>query len=222
MKILLVEDDKKIATNIKRFLQFSENWTVDIAATLQEAEKKLEKNKYDFVILDVMLPDWESYHLARQIKKRDLLLPIIFLTAKGELEDKLSWFDSGGDDYITKPFEMAELVARVKAILSRYGVRDNIVLANGRTLDLTQNKVVSDHWELSLNKTQSAILKYMLSQAGKIANRTDLIEYVWGEDAIWDQKSDQKLDVYMANLRKILGEWAIETIKGVWYKILLK
>ncbi len=222
MKILLVEDDSWIANNIKNFLTLSEGWSVDIAPTLNEAAQKLSESKYDFVILDVMLPDGESYSLAQEIKKTNSLLPIIFLTAKGELEDKLSGFDSWGDDYITKPFEMAELVARIKAILSRYGIRENIVLANWNVVDLLQNKIVTSKGEFSLNKTQLAILKYLISQAGKVVNRTDLIEYVWGEDAIWDQKADQKLDVYMANLRKILGEGAIETVKGVWYKILLK
>ena len=222
MKILLVEDDIVIAKNIKNFLEFSEGWKVDIAYTLNEAVKKISHSRYDFIILDVMLPDGESYSFAQQLKKIDSLVPIIFLTAKGELEDKLLWFDSWGDDYITKPFEMAELVARIKAILSRYGIRDNVMLANGNIIDLMQNKVISNKWEFSLNKTQLAILKYLLSQAGKVTNRTDLIEYVWGEDAVWDKKADQKLDVYIANLRKILGEGVIETIKGVWYKILLK
>jgi len=216
MKILLLEDEKQIAENIKEYLKIKMWWEVNIAWTIKEAKKKIEDNYYDILLFDVMLPDGESYELANEIKKTYDDLPIIFLTAKWELEDKLLGFDSGGDDYITKPFELDELIARIQTIAKRFGIWTlNIKWVD---LDLENRKVSKDWEEIKLNKTEFSILEYLVSNRWKIVERTDLIDYVWGEE-LFDEKVDRKLDVYIANIRKKLGKDFIETIKGVWYKV---
>jgi DNA-binding response OmpR family regulator len=216
MKILLLEDEKQIAENIKEYLKLKMWWKVDIAWTIKEAEEKIEDNYYDILLFDVMLPDGESYELANEIKKTYDDLPIIFLTAKWELEDKLLGFDSGGDDYITKPFELDELIARIQTIAKRFGIWTlNIKWVD---LDLENRKVSKDWEEIKLNKTEFSILEYLVSNRWKIVERTDLIDYVWGEE-LFDEKVDRKLDVYIANIRKKLGKDFIETIKWVGYKV---
>jgi two-component system alkaline phosphatase synthesis response regulator PhoP len=164
-----------------------------------------------------MLPDGESYQLAKEIKKIYDDVPIIFLTAKWELEDKLLWFNSWGDDYITKPFEIDELIARIQAIVKRFWIWS----LNIKWVDINlDNKVIKRDWqEVKLNKTEILILEYLLSNKGKIVERSDLIYYVWWESAIWDGKVDRKLDVYIANIRKKLWKNFIETVKGVGYKV---
>ena len=122
MKILLLEDEKDIAENIKEYLKLKMWWDVDIIWTIKEAKQKIEDNYYDVLLFDVMLPDGESYELANEIKKVYDGLPVIFLTAKWELEDKLYGFDSWWDDYITNPFELGELIARIQAVAKRYWI----------------------------------------------------------------------------------------------------
>jgi len=216
MKILLLEDEKQIAENIKEYLKLKVGYDLDIAWTIQDAKQKIEDNYYDILLFDVMLPDGESYDLANEIKQTYDDLPIIFLTAKWELEDKLYGFDSWWDDYITKPFELDELIARIQAIAKRFWIGNLTV--KWVDIDLDKRKVFKNNEEIKLWKTEWLILDYLLSNKWKIVSRTDLIEYVWWDD-LFDEKVDRKLDVYMANIRKKLGKDFIETIKGVGYKV---
>ncbi len=217
MKILLLEDDGQIANNIKKYLNLKMNYDVDIAFTIKEAKQKIDQISYDVLLFDVMLPDWESYDLANEIKQRTENIPIIFITAKWELEDKLYGFDSGWDDYITKPFELDELIARINAVAKRYWLGK--FHYKWLDIDLDKRKVIKSWQEIYLNKTEFAILKYLLVNKWKVVEKTQLIDYVWWEDALWDWKVDRKLDVYIANLRKKLWKDFVETVKWVWYKV---
>ena len=216
MQILLLEDEKEIAENIKEYLSLKMWWKVNIAGTISQAKNQIEDKYYDILLFDVMLPDGESYDLAHNIKNTYDDLPIIFLTAKWELDDKLNWFDSWWDDYITKPFELDELIARIQVIAKRFWIWNLTI----KWVDIdTENKKVLKNWEeVKLNKTEWLILDYLLSNKAKIVERTDLIEYIWW-DELFDKKVDRKLDVYIANIRKKLGKDFIETIKWIWYKI---
>jgi len=217
MKILLLEDEPEIAKNIKTYLEIKEKYDVDIAKSIKEAKEKIKNNYYDILLFDVMLPDGESYELAKQIKENYNDLPIIFLTAKWELEDKLYWFDSWGDDYLTKPFELDELIARIKAIWKRFWIQTTKI--KWIIINPEKRKVIKNNKEIKLNKTEFHIISYLLSNKWKIVERSDLISYLWWEDALWDSKADAKLDVYIANIRKKLWKDFIETIKWVWYKL---
>ena len=216
MKILLLEDEKDITENIKEYLKLKMWWKTDIAWTIQEAKQQIEKNYYDILLFDVMLPDGESYELANDIKRTYDDLPIIFLTAKWDLEDKLNWFDSGWDDYITKPFELDELIARIQVIAKRFWIWQlNIKWVD---LDLDNKKALKKRKEIKLNKTEWLILDYLIPNKSKIVERTDLIEYIWWND-IFNKKVDRKLDVYITNIRKKLWKDFIETIRWIGYKI---
>jgi len=162
------------------------------------------------------LPDGESYELANEIKKTYDDLPIIFLTAKWELEDKLYGFDSWWDDYMTKPFELDELIARIQAVAKRYWIWSLTIKWVG--IDTENKKITKDGQEIKLNKTEWLILDYLISNRSKVVTRSELIEYLWWDD-LFDEKLDRKLDVYIANIRKKLWKDFIETIKGVGYKI---
>lgn len=216
MKILLLEDNKDISENIKEYIQLKKTWDIDTAYSIKEAQEKIDKNNYDFLIFDVMLPDGESYELANKVKEKKNI-PIIYLTAKAELEDKLLWFQTWWDDYITKPFELQELIVRIETIAKRFGMWT--LLIDWIQIDL-ENKTIKKDWkDIHLNKTEWSILQILLKNRWKIIERVDLLEEIWWEESIWDKKNDKKLDVYIANIRKKLDKNLIETIKWIWYKI---
>lgn len=216
MKILLLEDNKDISENIKEYIQLKKTWDIDTAYSIKEAQEKIDKNNYDFLIFDVMLPDGESYELANKVKEKKNI-PIIYLTAKAELEDKLLWFQTWWDDYITKPFELQELIVRIETIAKRFGMWT--LLIDWIQIDL-ENKTIKKDWkDIHLNKTEWFILQILLKNRWKIIERVDLLEEIWWEESIWDKKNDKKLDVYIANIRKKLDKNLIETIKWIWYKI---
>ena len=216
MRILLLEDEKDISDNIKEYIQIKKSWNIDTVYSIKEAKEKYIKNNYDLLIFDVMLPDGESYELANKIKE-NYDIPIIFLTAKAELEDKLLGFQTWWDDYITKPFELQELIVRIETIAKRFWIWP--LQIQEIHIDL-ENKTIKKDWKtIHLNKTEWGILQILLKNRWKIIERTDLLEYVWWEESIWDKKHDKKLDVYIANIRKKLNKNLIETIKWIWYKI---
>jgi len=216
MNILLLEDKKDISDNIKEYIEIKKSWKIDTAYTIKEAKEKYESNNYDLLVFDVMLPDGESYELANKIKKH-FDTPIIFLTAKAELEDKLLGFQTWWDDYITKPFELQELIVRIETIAKRFWIWP--LQIQGIHIDL-ENKTMKKDWKIiHLNKTEWLILQILLENRWKIIERANLLEYVWWEESIWDKKNDKKLDVYIANIRKKLNKDLIETVKWIWYKI---
>ena len=216
MNILLLEDNKDISDNIKEYIEMKKSWNIDTAYTIKESNEKYKQNNYDLLIFDVMLPDGESYKLANKIKEH-FDTPIIYLTAKAELEDKLLGFQTWWDDYITKPFELQELIARIETIAKRFWIWP--LQIQGMHIDL-ENKTIKKDWKLiHLNKTEWLIFEILIKNKWKIIERIELLEYVWWEESIRDKKNDKKLDVYIANIRKKLNKSMIETVKWIWYKI---
>jgi len=216
MNILLLEDNKDISDNIKEYIKLKKSWDVDTAYNIKQAKEEFKKNDYDLLVFDIMLPDGESYDFANKIKEH-FDIPIIYLTAKAELEDKLLWFQTWWDDYITKPFELQELIARIEVIAKRFWIWP--LQINWIHIDL-ENKNIKRNWKhIYLNKTEWLIIEILLKNRWKILERTDLLEKIWWEESIWDKKNDKKLDVYIANIRKKLDKDIIETIKWVGYKI---
>ncbi len=214
MKILLIEDNKTIAQNIKKYLEI-EWFEVLLAENGLYGLEVARKNSFDIILLDLMLPGMDGIEICKQLKK-DIDTPIIMTTAKWQLEDKLEWFDVGADDYLVKPFDLEELLARIKVLNKRIGNRSIFDKWNLR-IDLEAKKILKNNKEMKLTIKEFNILEILLDNIGIAISRTEIIEELrWGDSLFeWDGK----LDVYISNIRKKLWKNLIETVKGFGYKI---
>ncbi len=215
MKILLVEDNKTIGNNIKKYLELEHNEVMRAENGLYAFEL-LKHHEFDVIVLDLMLPGMDGITLCKTIRKTQATTPIIMTTAKWELDDKLEWFACGADDYIVKPFDLKELDARINAIVKRVPTKDTLEYKNIR-LDRDQKKIFRNNKEIKITLKEFQIIEYLLERKGRSVSRTEIIEEIWGNDQIFEE--DAKLDVYISNLRKKLGKTLIETIKGFGYQV---
>jgi DNA-binding response OmpR family regulator len=214
-KILLVEDNQQIAKNIKTYVELEEGREV---ATSYDGEKGLmmaKMHEYDLIFLDLMLPgiDGKSFCQAIRTVKN---IPIIIITAKSQLEDKLELFDLGADDYLVKPFDLEELLARAKALLRR-GIMSSLFQYEDIAVDLQKKEAKKAGKGVHLTLKEFQILELLIQNKGRTLSRTDIITELWGDDAVWE--SDNKLDVYISTIRKKLHKNIITTVKGYGYCI---
>lgn len=214
MNILLVEDNKTIATNIQKYLEL-EHFQVDVSYDGEEWLQKAKRKSYDIILLDIMLPKLNGMLVCQKIRTKSEV-PIIMLTAKGQLEDKVEWFGCGADDYLVKPFDLDELLLRIKAIMKRKNKFDSFVFGDIEVV-LPTRKVLKKGKEVHLSIKEFYVLAYLIKNYGSVVSRTDIIEYVWWGKAIWEETNT--LDVYIANLRRKLDKRLITTIKWYGYKI---
>lgn len=201
MKILLVEDEPKVADFIRIGLEES-NYTVDVAHDGLEAEKLEAGNQYSLYILDIIIPYISGLELCRRFKERQPGIPVIMLTALGTTEDKLSGFDSGADDYLVKPFEFRELLARVKALLKRSdltGTAPNSIKVADLELDLDKKVALRGGAEIKLTAKEFQLLEYFMRNRGRVLSRNDIAEKVWDINYQFDTNV---VDVYVNFLRK--------------------
>ena len=210
-KILLIEDNRDISDNIKEYLEL-EDFIIDRAFDWEEWIDKALLKKYDLILLDLMLPKIDGLTIARKITKK-IDTPIIMITAKDSIEDKLTWFENWAIDYIVKPFDLRELEARIKARLKQW---HSIIEYNNIIIDLEKREFLKDNQKVKITTKEYLIFEYLYNNKDKVVTRTDIIEYVWWESELFD--ADWKLDVYISNLRKKLDKKIIETIKWVGYK----
>src|SRR3989338_11651564 len=182
MRILVVEEEKKIADFIKRGLK-EEGYAVDVAYDGQEGHLLAKTNPYDLILLDLMLPKIDGLSLCRRIKGEGVLAPVIILTAKGTVKDKVEGLDSGADDYLTKPFAFEELLARVRAILRKKDASMPTKLqVNDLVLDLYTHKVTRAGKEIALTAKEYSLLEYLMRNTSVIVTRTMISEHVWDID----------------------------------------
>ena len=214
MNILLIEDNQQIAQNIVQYLAL-EHITVDHSGDGREWLSLALQGHYDLILLDVMLPGLDGIQVAQHIRAQREV-PILMITAKGQLEDKLQWFDSWADDYLVKPFDLEEMLVRIKAILRRKNQFDRFVFKDIEVY-LPSRKVTKQGEEINLTIKEFYVLEMLLKNYGLAVSRADIIEYVWWGEAVWEETD--KLDVYIANLRKKLDKDLIQTIKWYGYKI---
>lgn len=214
MKVLIIEDNKAIAENIQKYLAL-ENIESKVAHHGMFGLEIAKKQDFDVIILDLMLPGIDGIQICKQLKQiKDI--PIIMATAKGELEDKLEGFEVGADDYLVKPFDLEELVARLRALTQRVQ-KNNIFTIWNLNIDLEAKVIHRKDKKILLPIKEFTLLELLLVNKGIAISRTEIIEEIRGEDTIF--KNDGKLDVYISNLRKKLGKNFITTVKGFWYKI---
>ena len=228
-KILLVEDDFNLGIVVQDFLSI-EGYTVHLARDGKEGLKQFNKNTYDVCLLDVMLPEKDGYESAEDIRKIDKEIPIIFLTAKSLPEDKVKGFKSGGDDYITKPFNNEEFLLRIKAVLRRANndsleensQEDGIFNVGKFSVDCNNLKLKKGEESRKLTKREAAILKLLIENKNKVIERGLVLNLIWGDDNYFNGRS---LDVFITKLRKYLKEdesISINNIHGVGFKLEVK
>lgn len=220
-RILVIEDESKIA----RFLELElkhEGYEVEIAYDGRSGLERAEKNDIDLIVLDLMLPLMSGIEVCRRIRKFSDL-PIIMLTAKDDISDKVTGLDSGADDYVTKPFAIEELLARIRVALKRKAMsaKENFgeTITSGKLiLNKIQHKVTYDGEEVFLSKKEYDLLLYLMENKGIVLDREKLIEHVWGYDFVGDTNVT---DVYIRYLRSKIdqkyGVSYIKTIRGVGY-----
>ena len=215
-KILVVEDDNQIQELIVEFLS-SQDYDVDVANDGVEGYEKFKENKYDLVILDVMMPRLDGHALCKMIRNLDKEVSIIFLTALGDEESEIKGFDLKADDYISKPFSFNIVSKRVEAVLRRKQKEekeDTILEFEGLKLDLQTFKSYIDNEEIELTLKEFNILKLMINSYPTVVSREKLIEKIWGYEYFGDTRV---IDAHMKNIRKKIKKDYIKTIKGVGY-----
>ena len=218
MRILVVEDEKKVASFIKRGLE-EERYSVDLAADGEEGLYMAETNPYDLILMDLMLPKMDGLSVIRELRKKGVETAVLCLTAKDTVDDIVSGLDSGSDDYLTKPFAFAELLARVRALVRR-GSKDRG--AEIRFADLRLDPVAHKVWrgtrEIELTAKEYALLEYLMRNPNQVLTRTMIAEHVW--DYTFDSFTNI-IDVYVNYLRKKIDKdfdkKLIHTVRGVGY-----
>jgi DNA-binding response OmpR family regulator len=218
MRVLIAEDEKKIADFIKRGLK-EEGYAADVAGTGPEALALAEENPYDLLLLDVMLPGLDGVAVCASLRASGFAAPILMLTAKDRVEDKVKGLDSGANDYLTKPFAFEELLARVRALLRAKPADQSALLSAGEIeLDLAAHKARLAGKELDLSAKEFSLLEYLVRNKGKIVTRTMIAEHVW--DINFDTGTNV-IDVYINYLRRKLerspSKKVIQTVRGKGY-----
>jgi len=214
MKLLLIEDDKKIVSFLKRGLN-EDGFKLDIAQNAEDGEYLAIQNNYDVIILDWMLPDGDGLEILQKIRK-EKSTPIIMLTAKDKLKDKLSGLRNGADDYITKPFEYDELVARIEVLYRRNFTTSNIVKLQDLKIDLTNKIVTKNNSQIKLTKKEYELFVFLLKNKNNFIS-TDMIE-----NDLWNNEkyiNSNVISVTIYHLRQKIGKDIIKSSKGFGYKI---
>jgi len=218
MRILIVEDEKKVASFIKKGLE-EEYFSVDTAYNGKDGLVLASTEEYDLIILDVMIPFMDGITLTKELRKRKILTPILLLTVKDAVNDKVEGLDSGADDYLTKPFAFEELTARVRALLRRVETQKSSVLtAADLKVDLISHSVTRNNNEIILTQKEFSILEYLLRNKNRIVSRMKLIEHVY--DYHFDTETNV-IDVYINKLRTKIDyghdKKLIHTVRGSGY-----
>jgi DNA-binding response OmpR family regulator len=227
VKVLLAEDDKNLGTILKSYLE-AKGYPSTLCINGEDAFLEFNKNDYDFCIVDVMMPVKDGFTLAKEIRNIDKKVPILFLTAKSMQEDKLKGFEIGADDYLTKPFSMEELLARMEAILRR-SVNDERNSPEGDTFTLgkmqfnfvRQTLSMGDE-EVKLTSKEAALLKLLCQNLNEVVDRSLALNKIWYDDSYFNARS---MDVYITKLRKYLKmDPAVELINvhGVGFKLVTR
>lgn len=220
MRVLLVEDDTRMAAALRRGLK-ADGIAVDIAARGEEALGAARATDFDAVVLDVMLPGQDGFETCRRMRADGLWMPIIMLTARDAVEDRVRGLDEGADDYLTKPFSLAELLARLRALVRRGPVERPAVLAVGNLqLDPAAHQAWRGEEELRLSGREFALLETFMRRPGQVLSQLQLLDAVW--DLGYEQRSNV-VEVYVRYLREKIdrpfGIESLETVRGLGYRL---
>jgi len=216
MKLLIVEDDLLLREGLVLAMN-GEGYALDCATTAAEADALIESGEYGMIILDLGLPDKDGATLLRQWRRRSISTPVLILTARDALEDRVNGLDSGADDYLVKPFALAELQARTRALIRRYqGQSDNLLQHDDLMLNLQTQQVLLQDQPVEITPKEFALLTRLMMRIGQTVHRETLQQdiYSWQDDP-----GSNTLEVHIHNLRRKLGKDRIKTVRGVGYRL---
>lgn len=220
MRLLIVEDDRKVGAFLQKGLR-EEQYAVDICRDGKEALYCAQVNTYDVIILDIMLPGMDGFTICSKLRQSNIITPIIMLTAKDALEDKITGLSDGADDYMTKPFSFEELLARIRALLRRnQDYKTSVLKVRDLELDPWWRKVTRSGRDIVLTGKEYALLEYLMRNRGRIVTQSMIIEHVW--DMNYEGTSNI-VNVYINHLRKKIDndftKKLIHTVRGHGYRI---
>lgn len=223
MRLLILEDDEALARAIDKGMR-RQGYAVDIAFDGEEGFELLQINQYDLLILDLNLPSLDGLEIARRVRSSQPGLLILMLTARARLRDRVAGLDLGADDYLTKPFHMHELLARVRALLRRdMRVRETLLHCGDLKLDPASRTVWLDNRRLDLTRKEFGILQYLMSRPGEVVSQEMLLEHVWNNEV---DSFTNVVPVHIGSLRRKVGDCArdphyIETVIGQGYRLVI-
>jgi len=222
MKILIIEDELRIVESIKKGLELN-GYAVDYTTDATEGYDLAQSEDYGLIILDLLLPGMSGYDVCQKLREEKNHTPIIILTAKDQLEDKLKGFELGADDYLTKPFAFEELLARVKALIRRpKSIVEQVIKVRNLTLNTNTFEVKRSGRSITLSNKEYAILTYLMENPGKILSKDQIIHHIWNYE---DEVLPNTVEVFIRNLRLKLDapfkkeKPMIKTVRGFGYKI---
>jgi DNA-binding response OmpR family regulator len=215
-RILIVEDETRLASFLEKGLR-ANGYSTKVAPDGESARRLADDAEFDLVILDLGLPDIDGLTVLRELRDRGVGLPVVILTARDELSDKVEGLDAGGDDYVTKPFGLEELLARVRVRLRSDAEREPTVLEVGRVaLDLRTRRATVDGRTVELTAREFTMLETLMRHSDQVLSREQLLSHVWGYDY---EPGSNVVEVYVGYLRRKLGESVIETARGMGYRL---
>jgi two-component system OmpR family response regulator len=220
MRVLLVEDKVKLAAILARGLR-KEGLSADVATTGEEALWMVASTPYDAVILDVMLPGIDGFETCRRLRAEEVWAPVLMLTARESIDDRVAGLDSGADDYLTKPFSLRELLARLRALIRRGATeRPTVLIVGDLRLDPAARRVWRGDEEIVLSRKEFALLEALMRRSGQVLSRLDLLE------AAWDQSYENRSNIVDAYVRRLRGKIdrpfradTLETVRGTGYRL---
>jgi two-component system, OmpR family, response regulator len=220
MRVLVVEDDPKMAALLRRGLA-EEGHGADVAAGGDDAIWMAQAVEYDAILLDVMLPGTDGFEVCRQLRREGVWSPVLMLTARDAVEDRVAGLDAGADDYLPKPFSFSELLARLRALVRRgAGERPTVVEVGDLRLDPATRRVWRDGAEISLSAKEFALLEAFMQRPDQVLSRDRLLEHAW--DFAYEPRSNV-VDVYVRYLREKIdrpfGRSSLETVRGMGYRL---
>ncbi|MFL6071680.1 MAG: response regulator transcription factor [Actinomycetes bacterium] len=220
LRLLLVEDEPKLAALIKRGLNEA-GYAVDLASDASEGLWRVSETNYDLVVLDVMLPDSDGFKVCASIRASGFMNPVLMLTARDDINDRVRGLDSGADDYLTKPFDFEELLARLRALSRRPGGdRDPVLRVGALWLDPASHQTGRGEVAIELTAKEFALLHYLMRNPGRVLSRRELIDHAW--DFAFESDSNV-VDVYVRYLREKIdrpfGVETLVTVRGVGYRL---
>lgn len=219
MKLLIAEDERTLCLTVAKYMK-DEGYTIDMCHNGKDALLYIEGTEYDAIVLDIMMPGMDGLSLLKVLRKKGIKTPVLLLTAKTSIEDKVSGLDSGADDYLTKPFSLEELAARIRVMIRRGGVDrlDNTLQAGPLTLHLDKKVAERDGDEIVLTAKEFAILEYLMHNKNIVLSRDKILHHVWNYDY---EGASNIIDVYVRTLRNKVDapyeQKLINTVRGMGY-----